>query len=84
MPEGYRWVNCILQRILSLNDRLRRKGKRVDEQLWPKEKFDNIFQNIIQSGILEDIEHNPSVAASIGGQLQNAMVAYCRRRYQPY
>ena len=69
---------------LSLNDRLRRKGKRAGEPLWTKEKFDDIFQNIIQSGILEDIQHSPSVAASIGGQLQNAMVAYCRRRYQPY
>ena len=69
---------------LSLNDQLRRKEKRVAEPLWPKEKFDNIFQNIIQSGIFEDIQHSPSVAASLGGRLQNAMVAYCRQRYQPY
>ena len=69
---------------LALNDTLRRKSKRIGEPLYPKEKFDNIFQNIIESGILEDIEHNPSSAASIRGRLQTAMITYCRRRYQPY
>ena len=69
---------------LALNDNLRRKNKRIGEPLYPREKFDNIFQNIIESGILEDIEHDPSTAASIGGRLQNAMISYCRRRYQPY
>ena len=69
---------------LQLNDTLRRKGKRIGEPMYPPEKFDNIFQIIIESGIMEDIDHNPSLAAGIGGRLQSAMVRYCRSRYQPY
>ena len=70
---------------LQFNDTLRRKSKRTgDEPLYPSQKFDDIFQNIVNSGILADIEYDPSVAASLGGRLQSAMITYCRRRYQPY
>lgn len=70
---------------LQLNDTLRRKTKRTgDDPLYSSEKFNNIFQNIINSGIFDDIEHDPSVAAGIGGRLQSAMTSYCRKRYQPY
>ena len=69
---------------LQLNDTLRRKTKRTGEDpLYPPEKFDDIFQHIINSGIFTDIEHDPSVAASMGGRLQTAMVRYCRKRHRP-
>ena len=71
---------------LQLNDTLRRKSKRKtgEEPLYSADKFNDIFQNIVNSGILEDIEHDPSAAASLGGRLQHAMVAYCSKRYRPY
>ena len=70
---------------VQLNDTLRRKTKRTgDNPLYDSQKFADIFQNIIDSGIMADIEHNPSVAAGIGGRLQTAMISYCRNRYQPY
>jgi hypothetical protein len=68
---------------LALNDKLRPKGK-CDTPLYTKEKYDGIFQNIIDSGILDDIGHYPPAAASLGGRLQTSIIAYCRQRYQPY
>lgn len=69
---------------LNYNEMVRKKNKRSDEPLYPEEKYDAIFQNIVASGILEDIENNPQAAAVIGGRLQADMVKYCRLRYHPY
>ena len=33
--------------------------------MYPPVKFDNIFQSIIESDIMEDIDYNPSLAAAI-------------------
>ena len=49
-------------------------------QLYPKDKFEAIFQNIIDSGILDDIDHDTSIAASIGGRLQTKIISYCKVR----
>ena len=69
---------------LQLNDTLRCKSKKRDDPLYPPDKFNNIFQHIVASGIFDDIQHNPSLAANFGGRLQSAMITYCRHRYQPY
>ena len=69
---------------LQLNDTLRSNSKKNDDPLYPQDKFNDIFQHIVASGIFDDIEHNPSLAANLGGRLQSAMITYCRRRYQPY
>ena len=69
---------------IQLNDILRRKTKPKGDPMYPLQKFDDIFQNVINSGILQDIDHDPYLAAGIGGRLQHAMVTYCRRRYEPY
>lgn len=66
------------------NDALRRKKKKTNEPLYPEDKFNGIFQHIIASGILDDIEHSPSIASNLGGRLQSSMIDYCRQRYQPY
>ena len=56
----------------------------LETPLYPKDKFDAIFQNIIDSGILDDIDHDTSIAASIGGRLQTKIISYCKVPQQPY
>ena len=66
---------------LSYNDQIRKKGlMSLDDPLYPKEKFDAIFQNILDSGILNDIAYDKNVAAYIGGRLQSKMISYCKHR----
>ena len=66
---------------LSYNDQLRKKGKMsIENPLYPKDKFDAIFQNILDSGILDDIEYDTNIAASIGGRLQTKIISYCKVR----
>lgn len=73
---------------LGYNEKLRRKQKKQpgNELPYTEEKFREIFEHIVQSGILQDIEYNQKLAAGIGDRLQNAMTKYCRRQhqYQPY
>ena len=69
---------------LNYNEMVRKKNKRSDEPLYPAEKYDAIFQNIVASGILEDIQNNPTIASAIGARLQTDIVRYCRLRYHPY
>lgn len=69
---------------LNYNEMIRKKNKRSDEPLYPAEKYDAIFQNIIASGILEDIGNDPTIASGIGGRLQTDIVRHCRLRYRPY
>ena len=70
---------------LQFNDTIRRKSKQTgDEPLYSLQKFNDIFETIVNSGILSDIEHNPSLAAGLGSRLQRTMISYCRKRYQPY
>ena len=56
----------------------RRRGRR-GERLYSREQVDNIFQHIVDSGILSDIDFDEQVAASIGNQLSLKMIAHCRR-----
>ena len=69
---------------LQLNDTLRSNSKKNGDPLYSPGKFNNIFQHIVASGIFDDIQHSPSLAANFGGRLQSAMITYCRCRYQPY
>ena len=68
---------------LNYNEIIRKKTKCHDEPLYPNDKYNAIFQNILASGILEDIEHNPNIASMIGGRLQADLVRHCSYRYQP-
>ena len=69
---------------LNYNEILRKKKNKFDEPLYSTNKYDQIFQNILMSGILDECDHDPKIASMIGNRLQSDMVAYCRRRYQPY
>ena len=69
---------------LSYNELLRIKGKNEDESPYPEDKYNDIFQYIINSGILDDVNNNPQVAAIIGGRLQSDMVRRSNARYRPY
>ena len=55
-----------------------------ENPLYPKDKLEAIFQKIIDSGILDDIDHDTSIAASIGGRLQTNIISHCKVRQQPY
>ena len=67
---------------LSYNEQLRKKGKMSkDQPFYPIDKFNNIFQNILDSKILDDVEFNPQVAAAIGGRLQSELISYCKVRH---
>ena len=63
---------------LSYNESLRRKSGWNDDPVYSEEKYAAIFENIVASGILEDVDNNPQVAAIIGGHLQSNMVRLCR------
>ena len=63
---------------LEYNERVRKNSSR-SQQLYTRAQVDDIFQHIVNTGILENIEFHEQVAASIGSQLQRKMVAYCRR-----
>ena len=78
---------CLAKNInwcLSYNEILRKKGRNEEEVPYPEEKYRDIFQHIVNSGILDDIENNPQMAAIIGGRLQSDMVRRCSVRYRPY
>ena len=64
---------------LEYNEKLRNKG-RAGQQVYSRAQIDDIFQHIVNTGILDDIDVDEQVAASIGSQLQRRMVAYCRQR----
>ena len=63
---------------------LRKKGKNDDEAPYPEAQYNDILQYIINSGILDDTDNNPQIAAIIGGRLQSDMVRRCNARYRPY
>ena len=50
----------------------------------PPEKIEAIIQNIVASGILHDVDHNPQIASVIGGRLLLDIVTYCRWWFHPY
>ena len=63
---------------LEYNEKVRKSG-RSREPVYSQAQIDAIFQHILGTGLLDDIEFDEQVAASIGSQLQRKMVAYCRR-----
>lgn len=69
---------------LNYNEQLRKKGKRCDEPRYPEDKYNAIFQNILASGILDDMDppNDPHVASMLGGRLQSDLVRVCQRRQQ--
>ena len=69
---------------LEYNESLRIKGKAKNNVPYPEDKYNDILQYIIGSGILDDIENDPQVAASIGGRIQSDMVRRANSRYRPY
>ena len=69
---------------LSYNESLRKKGKNEDGTPYPEDKYKDILQYVFNSGILDDIDNNPQLAAIIGGRLQSDMVRRSRARYRPY
>ena len=64
---------------LEYNEKLRKKGRSRGDQMYSRDQIDGIFQHIVNTGILDDIEYDEQVAASIGSQLQRKMVSYCRQ-----
>ena len=67
------------------NEQNRPKGnRRGEEPLYTADKYNALFQSILASGILDDIEHEPCAASMLGGRLQSDLVRHCRRRYRPY
>ena len=64
---------------LSYNETLRKKRK-PDDPLYSNEKFNGVFNAIVESGILEDINHDPKLAASLGERLKMQMISYCRQQ----
>ena len=69
---------------LSYNEILRQKGKKVDNAAYTDDKFNDVFNYIVQSGILRDIGYQENLAASLGEHLKMRMIAHCKRRPNPY
>ena len=66
---------------LEYNDKVRKSG-RSQVTLYSQAQVDDIFRHILGTRILDDVEFNEQVAASIGSQIQRKMVSYCRRHRQ--
>ena len=49
-----------------------------DQPLYSIDKFNNIFQNILDSKILDDVEFDSQIAAAIRGRLQSELISYCK------
>ena len=56
-------------------------GKKSDENLYTRADIDDIFQHIVNTGILDDVD--ASQASCIGQQLERRCVAYALRRNPP-
>ena len=69
---------------LSYNDILRQKKGKVQDPVYSDEKFDDIFNYIVNTGILGDIGHQENLAAGLGERLKMRMISHCRRRQHPY
>ena len=69
---------------LEYNESLRIKGMAKNDLPYPEDKFNDILQYIFATGILDDINNNPQIAASIGGRIQSDMVRRANARYRPY
>lgn len=72
---------------LEYNEKVRKKGRSQGELPYSSAQIDNIFEHIVSTGILEDIEYDEHTAASIGNQLQRRLTSYCRvrrARHHPY
>ena len=54
------------------NEGNRKKGKHDGDTPYPLDKYDQIFQDILRTGIMDDIDHDPSIAAIIGGSQSNS------------
>ena len=66
---------------LSYNEALRAKGSTANELPHTQYKVDEIFQHMINSGIFDDMNHNPRLAAGLGESLKLKMTSYCRGRF---
>ena len=69
---------------LEYNESLRIKGMTKTDLPYPEDKYNDILQYIIASGILDDVDNNPQIAASIGGRIQSDIVRRANTRYRPY
>ena len=69
---------------LEYNEKVRRKERSQGRLPYSQGQIDDIFQHIIRSGIFDDIDHDPKLAAGIGDRLQRKMTSYCRRKHKPY
>ena len=54
---------------INYNEILRKKKSSMEETLYPEDKYAAIFQHILASGILEDVDNDPQVASIIGGRI---------------
>lgn len=63
---------------LSYDELLRSKGKQVDDPQYTNDKFDNIFQYIVDTGLFDDIEYSQKRAAAFGERLKIQMIKHCR------
>lgn len=60
------------------NENLRERGKKPEESKYSEDKFNEILQCMQNTGILDEIEHNPHIAAMIGKRFQQEMVRQCQ------
>lgn len=67
---------------INYNEILRKKNKSMEGPLYLEDKYAEIFQHILASGILQDVDNDPQVASIIGGRLQSDMVRYCKAYQQ--
>ena len=82
---GQFWKARHLSWCLTHNEslRLEAQGRSEGDKPYPEDKYQMIFQQIINSGILDDVDNDPQTAACIGRRLQSDMVRRAKSRYRP-
>ena len=77
----YFWEARNIGWCLSYNEQIRnrRRAKKPEEPKYPEDKYNAILQNIVASGILDDIDRDQHVAAMFTSRLQRDIVGLCRR-----
>ena len=61
------------------NDAVRRRRGQQGDPLYTSERYQQILQMVVNSGIIGELQHNPGYVASFFGRIQHDAIAIARR-----
>ena len=69
---------------LRQNELHRPAGRNEGDTIYTEDTYQDVLQYLYDSGILNQIDHNPVLGSIIGGRLQTDIIRRCRSRFNPY